>query len=837
MAHRGRRRVPQQPFYEAPALSGQDAAQRVVQDVRASVRSLATSRPFTPADTSRGLFGASGRPASGPTARPTSAYSIGRKQFLANLDTTAGLDRPPSASPGGVRLAPLPDNQPQPPAPRPPSRRLPSAKDGSAVRPSSGRRALPQAPADEFRGRTSSASSPGRPPTRPGSGRRGVSSASAAGDAGSPRKFMPRPPAASNGAGGSESASARRSTSADKSRISTAQALDSAVWSEIEVILEDLTPEGELNSLYSLCDRLDAIVLEHRIRSGKQRSTVLRGIFRLLDMKDPRLLTKVARVVLRVTKSGPTLSNACKLLFKLSRNQANDTIFAEEKMAEPVISILEHASRAQSAEALIYCCGTIKNIGTHQEAQSTLVQAGVLEAMSNLLADISSEGPNGAANTTHLIVQLTAALRNLATNEDLFPQFRAAGIIGGLCPILSQFTRDSDVALNVSRILSKLTLDSECRFDVLTQKDVIPQLLQLAVMHRHKTALAVRVYFILGNLTAEDDTSREEVFASSEAGHLLFRELGNFIKEDQVKSAERSAGDEKMVDVDEDDADSKGIVLSEDVLVKVIRLIANLCINPEIGAAICNYAEVELLVNLLMEKNLEDSHELVLNIIGTINNMTFYHSAASPLNGRWLEIAEYIVPFLMHENMEVVVETARVFGTFSQLPEIRQLLHSQRADELMVVLLDDENAEMVFTVCGVLMNMMADAQYRSVLRDANGIGSLIEVMLRAEHTDWQLAGMACKTLWNLSEQLLEQRLHPYECFGEEETMGILDTLDELLDASTMEGASEAEMRVYQTEFAPVAFHLHKRISTHVESEPAPPTAMDLEPLSEIEAES
>lgn len=77
--------------------------------------------------------------------------------------------------------------------------------------------------------------------------------------------------------------------------------------------------------------------------------------------------------------------------------------------------------------------------------------------------------------------------------------------------------------------------------------------------------------------------------------------------------------------------------------------------------------------------------------------------------------------------MEVVIECARVFGNFSQEPEIRDLLRLRRADELLVVLLNHETREVVFTVCGVLMNLMGDDEGRAVLRQTDGIASLVEV--------------------------------------------------------------------------------------------------------------
>ena len=74
---RGRGRVEEQPFYVPSTPDVEAIQERVVQNTRAAVRSLESSRPFTPADASRGLFGTSqGRDAFGapvPSSRPSSA--------------------------------------------------------------------------------------------------------------------------------------------------------------------------------------------------------------------------------------------------------------------------------------------------------------------------------------------------------------------------------------------------------------------------------------------------------------------------------------------------------------------------------------------------------------------------------------------------------------------------------------------------------------------------------------------------------------------------------------------------------------------------------------------
>lgn len=47
-----------------------------------------------------------------------------------------------------------------------------------------------------------------------------------------------------------------------------------------------------------------------------------------------------------------------------------------------------------------------------------------------------------------------------------------------------------------------------------------------------------------------------------------------------------------------------------------------------------------------------------------------------------------------------------------------------------MVLLEDENQDVVFTVAGVLMNLMADPDSRPMLLTSGGVASLLDVRQR-----------------------------------------------------------------------------------------------------------
>lgn len=368
----------------------------------------------------------------------------------------------------------------------------------------------------------------------------------------------------------------------------------------------------------------------------------------------------------------------------------------------------------------------------------------------------------------------------------------------------------------------------------------------------------MRLLFVLGNLTATDDSPRIQLYKASSHLQDLFDLLQRYCDTDEQASVPSA------------DATVSNVNNTEEVLVKLIRVLANMSINPAFGPEIALSGQilgcplnmwllgaiwladpfsryflsdlcadsVLLLVDLLERKSVEQSQELVLNIIGAINNISFYRSEGNRILQQQELVTELVVGYLLNKNMDVVIETARVFGNFSQDAAIRELLKHNRADEIMVVLLGHDNPEVVFTVCGVLMNLMADENCRGILKSINGVGSLVEVMENHGWVDWQLCGMACKTLWNFSEGVADKYPSAEDCFGVQELELLLSVLNDLLDDSLLEESDheyvDAETlanrgpvaamfvlksfflvfphcRSWQIEFVPVASHLLCRI--------------------------
>ena len=64
---------------------------------------------------------------------------------------------------------------------------------------------------------------------------------------------------------------------------------------------------------------------------------------------------------------------------------------------------------------------------------------------------------------------------------------------------------------------------------------------------------------------------------------------------------------------------------SEDVVIKIIRVIANMSINSEVGSQVAAMPEIyDNLTDILATRTIQDNEELVLSTLATMNNLTYY---------------------------------------------------------------------------------------------------------------------------------------------------------------------------------------------------------------------
>ncbi|NXU34668.1 ARMC2 protein, partial [Drymodes brunneopygia] len=578
-------------------------------------------------------------------------------------------------------------------------------------------------------------------------------------------------------------------------------------------ILRDLEEiEGTIEDLCLACTKLyQALDEGHMLgKRFKRRNVLLKTLYELVDIDSDPLSLKLAKIILAMKVDGKNLLSVCKLAFKICRNEENHFIIRNETLLDYLLQVLWTEDLQTNNEAFVYCVAAIKSMTGTVSLLFKMIKLGAVDMFVELMKQINNikEHDTYFSKLGRLLVQLAATLRALADSLPARRRLHDCGAIPVLCAALELRSSDKDVCTWIVRILSKLsTYDEFCAALADCSRCYI---LFLALLNKHQKRqdLVLRVVFILGNLTAKSDQSREQLFKEKGSVNTLTSLFQTYYQLDLNGQTWHHGGKGKK--------HLKDLSVAEDVLIKLIRVLANLSIHPSIGAALAAaYPVVRLLVTVLEDKSVNACEELVINAATTINNLSYYQVENSAVQNTNLHIAEMLLKLLMSSNMEAVVEAVRVFGNLSQHHEIRDFIMQRKIYKFMIALLDSKNREVCFPACGVLLNLTVDENKRAFLMEEGGIGKLIDCLQDFGPADWQLSCLICKTLWNYSENMTREA----SCFkGATNTLLALLTalLDEdvELECSIDQDIKDCQRVYWEREFKPVAEKLLDRIQSH-----------------------
>ncbi|XP_027549337.1 armadillo repeat-containing protein 2 isoform X3 [Neopelma chrysocephalum] len=602
-------------------------------------------------------------------------------------------------------------------------------------------------------------------------------------------------------------------------------------WEEEEVfwrikilpILHELKKiEDNIENLCLACTKLYQALNEGNMlgKQFKRRSELLKILYKLVDVDSDPLCLKLVKIILAMKVDGKNLLSVCKLAFKICRNEKNDYIVQNDRLLDCLLEVLRNEDIHKNNEALLYCMGAIKFMSGNAVLLNEMVNKGAVEMLLQLMKQINNVKENDTyfSNLGHLLVQLTATLRNLADLPPARCQLICSGAASELCVALEQRVNDQDVCTYIVRILSKLSSYNDFCAALADCSRCYTLFLALLNKHQKQQDLVIRIVFILGNLTAKNNQAREQFFKEKESVNTLTSLFQTYYELDlnaQTWYHDREGKGKNHL---------KHPSEAEDVMIKLIRVLANLSIHPSVGATLAAvHRVVELLVTVLEYKSINDCEELVINAATTINNLSYYQVESSVVQDKKLHIAEMLLKLLMSDNMDGVVEAVRVFGNLSQYHEVCDFIMQKKIYKFMIALLDSKNHDVCFSACGVLLNLTVDKNKRAVLMEEGGIGKLVDCLQDFGPADWQLSCLICKTLWNYSENFTSAA----SCFGgDTDTLLLLLTslLDEklVLDCSLDREGRDSHKLHWEREFKPVAEKLLDRIQSHHSFLPAEP---------------
>nr|XP_006123253.1 armadillo repeat-containing protein 2 isoform X2 [Pelodiscus sinensis] len=840
-----------EPFYR-PSVPKQKTSAEIINEARNALRTLRTQRPFTPREDQRKLFGsASSRT---PDNRPPSTFSLHASSFesgdsrLVSGTRLSPLDHKPKLLSSSTKDEDSSISFPKPPVNPVEVRKVSSAR-ARLCRTASQGYLLPDkiflpdenkeqvnseepAPMDNLSRRSnrsylaelnprSSAKDDGIPLVYNEHNKAeeqdflkgAVTTSPLQFKSGSDQNKIGDKPS-SNLSLTDWNKSGNKAGSEDDSRVNETEEEENYWNVKILPIVYELENEDNIENLCLACTSLHEALEEGNMfgKKFKGRSVLLKTLYKLVDIGSEPLGLKLAKIILALKVSGKNLLNVCKLVFKISRNEKNDSLIQTDGLLDSLLEILRIEDLHTNHEAFLYCTGAIKFISGNAVLLNELANKGGVEIMFQLMKRINNIKENDTcfSNLGHLLVQLTATLRNLIDLPRSRCQLLCCSAVSELWVVLEQRLNDKDICTNIVRIFSKLSSYNDCCAALADYSRCYVLFLALLNKHQKKQDLVVRVVFILGNLTAKNNQAREQFFKEKGSADTLISLFQTYNELDLNAKKEKHEGEQNKT---KQKHPSEG----DDILIKLIRVLANLSIHPSVGAALAaNHHVVALLITVLEYKSIDDCEELVINATATINNLSYYKVRNSVIEDKKLHIAELLLKLLMSSNMDGILEAVRVFGNLSQYFEICDFIIQRKVYKFMVALLDAKHQDVCFSACGVLLNLTVDKNKRPILKEGGGIKKLVDCLRDFGPTDWQLACLVCKTLWNYSENIASAA----SCFEDDDINTLLVLLASLLDEElALDYGFDRDLRNYhklcwETEFKPVAQKLLKRIQNH-----------------------
>jgi len=565
----------------------------------------------------------------------------------------------------------------------------------------------------------------------------------------------------------------------------SASALDpDAICKGVIVDLQDLGTSREMQrrsaeELMPLCDRAFDCVAAARTRqaagSRRRASELLKAVLGAMKVKDARCRLRLSRCVLMLLQTAEaTLGipesvvraaylDVAKVLFKYSQREGHDGDFLAERLLEPLLELLQsEAPECASSDLRVYVVGVLKNVSYVEANQKLLAQQGGIDALFKLMRP---EILVGSSKETRLLIQVTYTLRNFTGQH--YKQFLREDRLNALTKVMALFPRHDELLTNVARIQWKLTVNSSA-CDALARDDVhVRQIVDTLRVNMDSTALVLRLSFVLGNLTEKNDRLRVAFALDMEGSALVAELLDRYWQKDKRRKSATSR---------EERSDGPGE--EEEVLLKLVRLLANVAINPSVGVAIASSsAAVDPLLDILGSKRIEESEELVLNVVAALTNLLFHDSPSNVLyeNENKQLLCRLFRPLLLESyNVEALIETARALGNLSRHADARRFMATLRLDEILTILLDHDDSDLVFFACGALVNFGADPCCTTRLVGVCSLAKKVGRLLGDVPPEFSaLRFVAVKLLTNLS-------LDPNVSWAPEDVESICGTLSETI---------------------------------------------------------
>ncbi|CAG9559373.1 unnamed protein product [Danaus chrysippus] len=530
-----------------------------------------------------------------------------------------------------------------------------------------------------------------------------------------------------------------------------------------------------VDRVLGLLDSLQKTV-EQTSPGDSLRELVLRALISRARDNDERVLVKVARLLLTMRVTGTYLTAACKLVFKIASNDKNDGVFKNSNLLELIVESCARACPLSESSSVLHAMGALRVLALEPSLAARSRTAGALHLAVlhlKIINNAKAERPRQVTEeTTHALYQLTGALRNLAGSGwqeregeelegDTGREFASSGAIAELINALTLHT-DRDVLTNVARCLSVLSSWPSCLNALCSCPGASRALLTALGACAARAALAVRLAYTLGNMAAHCDQARIEIYNEKGSIDVLLTILESYTQRNDNDTREHD-NDPDLHLIGSDLGGSDGS--NEDVLIKTVRVVANLCLTEETGRGLVEHADrivrammscLEVaarvggkeLTDIERKSSEERREELATAALATINNITFYFEPTDSTHFDTLDhLVEVTCGWLSHGGLPTH-EAVRALGNLTRCDRAARAAVLYGALDALPPLHTHDDEEVRSASAGVLVNVCGAG---GGVQEAGGAAARA-LAAAARMRDVRSGALLARAVWNALEQ-------------------------------------------------------------------------------------
>ncbi|KAH6596277.1 hypothetical protein BASA50_005321 [Batrachochytrium salamandrivorans] len=522
-----------------------------------------------------------------------------------------------------------------------------------------------------------------------------------------------------------------------------------------------------------------------KLRDKRRRDQVIQCLIKWMhDAGTTEIAIVSSSLVLKLTFDEKILLNACQLIYKLSRNDKNDTIFQQNCVYNLLLDFIQGRIHpiptffGPRCHMMTFLCGALRNSTNSTANQHQLERAEGIERLGKLIfvivekTDIRHRSDQDYMQLCQLLLQICSCLRNMSSlgsqHARFLTQLKGVGqsTLDILCSLLGDqygLSDDEELVLTVCRTLSKLSINQNSIQSMGGTKN-IDAYMNILIRYQDKMPIVIRMCFILGNLTAT--LGETHTFIASSIPDIL--SLFNIYTDLYLEQMGDCEGE-----VEDFNSNQSQLI---DLIIKVTRLIANISIDLKCGRDMIDMIEIEAIADMLLIPRTADHEELLLNLTGALANLSFYLHPGSGLYRKSNDLIKCLVPLMMHDNPEVIVEASRTCANLARLHDVQGYETSQICD-LATILLDHADPEVVYQACGILMNLTLHKRgkiFSDIALKNDGGQKLLDAFIHAvDCQNWDIGTVSAQTLFNLCGDM-DKKLRQQMCETVEDKISQMD---------------------------------------------------------------